>query len=50
MQNLDFHFGHSDWMWVDTEKMIKKLLLPPDIRSEKTQICIGNTKIEKQKK
>ena len=32
MQNLYFHFGHSDWVWVDAEKMMKKLLLPPDIR------------------
>ena len=35
MQNFYFHFGHGDWVWVDAEKMMKKLLLPPDIRSEK---------------
>ena len=50
MQNLYFHFGHSDLVRVDAEKVIKKLLLPSDIRSEKTQICIGNAKIEKPKK
>ena len=49
MQNLYFHFGHSDWVWVDAEKVMKKLLFPLDIRSEKTQICIGNAKIKKLK-
>ena len=50
MQNLHFHFGHSDWVWVDAEKVMKKSLLPLDTRSEKTQICIGNAKIKKPKK
>ena len=50
MQNLYFHFGHSDWVWVDTEKVMKKSLLPLATRSEKTQICIGNAKIEKLKR
>ena len=50
MQNLYFQFGHSDWVWVDVEEVMKKSLLPPDSRSEKTQICIGNAKIKKPKK
>ena len=49
MQNLYFQFGHSDWVWVDAEKVMKKSLLPLDTRSEKTQICIGNAKIKKTK-
>ena len=47
MQNLYFHFGHSDCVWVDAEKVMKKSLLPPDTSFEKTQICIGNAKIKK---
>ena len=43
------NFVHSDWVWVDAEKVMKKSLLPLDTRSEKMQICIGNAKIEKQK-
>ena len=50
MQNLYFHFGHSDWVWVDAEKVMKKSLLSPDTKCEKTQICIGNAKIKKTKK
>ena len=50
MQNLYFHFVHSDWVWVDAEKVMKKSLLPPASRSEKTQISIGNAKIKKPKK
>ena len=50
MQNLYFHFGHSDLVWVDAEKVMKKSLLPLNTRSEKTQICIGNAKIKKPKK
>ena len=34
-------------MCVDAEKVMKKSLLLPDTRSEKTQICIGNAKIKK---
>jgi len=49
MQNLYFYFDHSDWVWVDAEKVMKKSLLPPATRSEKMQICIGNAKIEKPK-
>ena len=45
-----FSFVHSDWVWVDAEKVMKKSLLPPDTKSKKTQICIGNAKIEKPKK
>ena len=45
-----FSFVHSDWVWVDAEKVMKKSLLPPDAKSKKTQICIGNAKIEKPKK
>ena len=45
-----FSFVHSDWVWVDAEKAMKKSLLPLDTKSKKTQICIGNAKIEKPKK
>ena len=44
-----FSFGHSDWVWVDAEKMIKKPLLHLHPLWVKSQICIGNVKIEKLK-
>ena len=50
MQNLHFQLGHSDCVWVDAEIVMKKSLPPPNTTSEKTQICIGNAKIKKQKK
>ena len=50
MQNLYFHFGHSDCVWVDAEKVMKKSLFSLNTRSEKIQICIGNAKFKKPKK